>query len=56
MWLVEHDNYGVLWRPHDAEVEKWQLVRSTGWSGDEPKALSLVRWNVLSGCAEGRDK
>ena len=48
----EHDNYRVLWRPHDADAERWQLVRSTGWDGDEPKALSLIRWNVLRGCAE----
>ena len=47
-----HDKYKVLWRPHDAETETWQLVRSTGWDGDEPKALSLIRWNVLRGCAE----
>ena len=47
-----HDKYRVLWQPHDAEAERWQLVRSTGWDGDEPKALSLIRWNVLRGCAE----
>ena len=49
----EHDKYRVLWRPHDGEGEKWLLVRSTGWGGDEPKALSLIRWNALRGCAEG---
>ena len=47
-----HDKYHVLWRPHVADAERWQLVRSTGWDGDEPKALSLIRWNVLRGCAE----
>ena len=50
----EHDKYRVFWRPHDAdaEAERWLLVRSTGWGGEEPKALSLIRWNALRGCAE----
>lgn len=55
----EHDNYYVMWRPHpideeeDEEVERWQLIRTTGWDNDEPKALSLIRWNPLKGIAEG---
>ena len=49
----EHDEYALLWRPQDADIEKWLLVRTTGWDGDEPKALSLIRWNVLRACAAG---
>ena len=50
-----HDKYHVLWQPHPAlnnDVERWLLVRSTGWGGDEAKAMSLIRWNALRGCAE----
>ena len=53
-----HDMYRVLWQPHavtggDAAAERWQLVRSTGWGGEEAKALSLIHWNVLRGLAVG---
>lgn len=56
-----HDQYAVMWQPHAAppEHDRWLLVRSTGWSGrdghvsDEPRALSLVNWNVLRGCCDG---
>lgn len=51
----QHEHYRVLWQPHAAAapaLERWQLVRSTGWGGDEAKALSLIHWNVLRGCAE----
>ena len=54
-----HDKYLVLWQPHSAPDFRcrWLLVRSTGWRGrgdarDEPKALSLIHWNALRGCAE----